>query len=39
MRSGDEQRERSGNEEEDEGGEFFFNRNYKSHNGRISKYN
>ena len=31
MRSGDEQRERSGNEEE-EGGEFF-NRNYKSHNG------
>ena len=23
MRSGDEQRERSGNEEEDEGGEFF----------------
>ena len=32
MRSGDGQRERSRNEEE-EGGEFFFNRNYKSHNG------
>ena len=33
MRSGDGQRERSRNEEEEEGGEFFLNRNYKSHNG------
>ena len=32
MRSGDGQRERSRNEKEEEGGEFF-NRNYKSHNG------